>query len=378
MGMRFDKVMAEAKPVTANTARVFGLIIALALGDFLYLRVMEGWTSFWLFKDAQEGIALITGESPWGHGVVLYQYSVGQSEYTGKSHRNIQNPQYQSVPIGGKSIVYFSASHPWISSLNMPRTLIEGLPVVFVVLIFEAFAVFTVIRPTGSWAFNFMSGNKPLDDQNKTLWERRDLKTKAWRGFNWPRARLFICWLMVIAVVFMTARWIGGWAVGLLGFSGFIFIIVSDARISRRRFLWAILTTRCPQCEKWPLDFKTSSTPENHGLLICEKCRIEWDLGSNTGTVGSYNNNDLFKNISENIEKQLLSGEPPQMRQTFERLQKEGHSANEARRIISAPAVVEAFYIVCYRKPDNERYAWNLKRLPEMPWDAQGKEIYRA
>ena len=60
----------------------------MALGQFLYLRVREAWTSYWLLRDAQKGIALVTKEWWSGHSAVGYKYVVDGREYTSHGGRN--------------------------------------------------------------------------------------------------------------------------------------------------------------------------------------------------------------------------------------------------------------------------------------------------
>ena len=86
-----------------------------------------------------------------------YRYSVNNREYVGQSFRNRNIPKYKTVGVqpGEKSVVYFSASHPWLSSLEMPKVVVQGLPVVVLVLCFVVFAVVTIIDPANGWAFNF-------------------------------------------------------------------------------------------------------------------------------------------------------------------------------------------------------------------------------
>lgn len=84
-----------------------------------------------------------------------YYYTVNGKKYTGVCRRNWQDPKYSRVEAGEKSIVYFSASHPWISCLYKPRAVIEGVPVILLVLFFEAFAIITIVNPESRWAFNF-------------------------------------------------------------------------------------------------------------------------------------------------------------------------------------------------------------------------------
>lgn len=216
----------------------------------------------------------------------------------------------------------------------------------------------------------FYKGGAP--DQ---LMERRPLKGIR-RPLNLLSAKLLVFWLVVGAVWITTARWIGVWGIVLLPFTGLVIIAIWQTRFSTRHFMWTMLTTHCPQCGTWPMNYKSSSS--DHGLLICEKCQIEWDLGSNMSNGSSYNTGELAKNISEIIDKQVQNNDPPEVRQTIERLKREGRSADEARQLISAAAIVEVFHTVCDHKQSSERYLWNLKRLPQLPWDARGKELYQA
>jgi hypothetical protein len=98
------------------------------------------------------------------------------------------------------------------------------------------------------------------------------------------------------------------------------------------------------------------------------------------GSPGNnYDPTELTKNILEIIEKQIQNNDPPETRQTIERLTKEGHTVDEARRLISSAAMVEVFHIVCDHKPFNrERFVWNLAHLPQKPWDTQGRELYKV
>jgi hypothetical protein len=106
----------------------------IALVYFLAVGIKVFWTSYWLAKDAKQSSALITKER--SYRVVDYSYSVDDRQYTGSSRRNWENEKYRNVFTGEQSIVYFSASHPWISSLETPlfppRTaLFYGLVILF-------------------------------------------------------------------------------------------------------------------------------------------------------------------------------------------------------------------------------------------------------
>lgn len=72
----------------------------------------------------------------------------------------------------------------------------------------------------------------------------------------------------------------------------------------------------------------------------------------------------------EVVENQIQDSDPPETRQTVDRLRAEGHTADEARRFVCAALSVELFHIGRDREPFNlKRYLWNLARLPEEPWD---------
>lgn len=146
--------------MTARGARIVGLILAIALGQFLYLRAREAWKSYWLLKDSQKGIAAIMSEHWSGHNTVDYKYMVNGKEYASHSARNWDDPKYKDAQPGQESVVYFSASHPWLSQLSMPGTILEGAPVVLIVLGFEVFAIITIINPTSGWAFSLVDKEK--------------------------------------------------------------------------------------------------------------------------------------------------------------------------------------------------------------------------
>ncbi len=149
--LTIDKSEKQGKSISP---RLVGFVIAIALGDFLFLQARSAWTNYWLLQDGQQGMAIVTNELWSGHNAVGYRYTVNEKEYTGRSGRNWKIEKYSKVPVGGESVVYFSASHPWLSLLYEPRTVIEGLPVVIIVMFFEFFAVATIISPGNKWAFD--------------------------------------------------------------------------------------------------------------------------------------------------------------------------------------------------------------------------------
>lgn len=75
--------------------------------------------SYFLTKDAKEATAVLTEQRQ--HGVFRYKYSVAGHEYSGASQRNWEQEKYRNVEVGNESVVFYSASHPWISSLETPQ-----------------------------------------------------------------------------------------------------------------------------------------------------------------------------------------------------------------------------------------------------------------
>jgi hypothetical protein len=72
----------------------------------------------------------------------------------------------------------------------------------------------------------------------------------------------------------------------------------------------------------------------------------------------------------EIIDNQLRDGEPPETKQTFDRLLVEGHSVAEARRLLATVAASEVFEVLKRRRPyDHASYVAALQRLPKLPWE---------
>jgi hypothetical protein len=139
--------------MTPRGARLTGLVLALALGWFLFLQGRSAWSSYWILKDAQQGTAVVTKEHWSGHNVVQYRYEANEKHYSGQSRRDWKKKRVQ---VGEEAVVYFSASHPWLSRLYMPQTPLEGLAVIIIVLVVEALAIITIVAPKSGWAFSLI------------------------------------------------------------------------------------------------------------------------------------------------------------------------------------------------------------------------------
>ena len=93
----------------------------------------------------------------------------------------------------------------------------------------------------------------------------------------------------------------------------------------------------------------------------------------------SETNPELGRCILEVVENQIRDNDPPETRQTVDRLVAEGYTTDEARRLITTAVTVEIFHIMRDHEPFNrERFLWNLAQLPQEPWDNDGKEFYQG
>ncbi len=76
----------------------------------------------------------------------------------------------------------------------------------------------------------------------------------------------------------------------------------------------------------------------------------------------------LKATILEVVENQLRDGDPPETRETLDRLMREGHSEADARLLLGQVVTVEVYCMWKERKPFNrERFVRNLKGLPAEP-----------
>lgn len=169
--------------VSAAPNRFSAVLLALFLGYFFVLGpIRQVWKDHWLVTDGQRGTASIT-KAYWAHhGVVVYQYRVGDKVYTGLGGRNGPDPRVDPVIPEEKLPIYFSSSHPWLSATDLPRYVgIDGLPVVLLAWFFEAGLIITIIDPTSPWAF----------------WSRGGVRTPPERG-TWDLLRLIGCGVFVV------------------------------------------------------------------------------------------------------------------------------------------------------------------------------------
>lgn len=143
----------------SSPPRLSALILALPLAWWLYLQARSSWINYWLLKDCQQAMAVVTEDYWGGHGRVVYRYIVNEQPYTGLSSRNWKDEKSSKVGIGEQTVVYFSASHPWLSLLYKPDRYLDVLPAL-IALTLEFFVVMTAVNPKSKWALNLDGGEK--------------------------------------------------------------------------------------------------------------------------------------------------------------------------------------------------------------------------
>ena len=81
--------------------------------------------------------------------------------------------------------------------------------------------------------------------------------------------------------------------------------------------------------------------------------------------------NEILRNeIFHIIENQMRDNNPPETKQTYQKLLKMGYSKTDAKKYIGQCVAVELFNIIKHKQPFNEkRYIENLKKLPEQPFE---------
>ncbi len=79
-------------------------------------------------------------------------------------------------------------------------------------------------------------------------------------------------------------------------------------------------------------------------------------------------NKQMNAAILETVDNQLRHGDPPETRQTYERLLAEGHSDADARLLIGNLVARQIYTVLHTRGPWNlKEFVANLARLPELP-----------
>jgi hypothetical protein len=81
-------------------------------------------------------------------------------------------------------------------------------------------------------------------------------------------------------------------------------------------------------------------------------------------------NEILRQAILEVINNQIRDNDPPETKQTYERLRKEGFSEEETLKLIGYVVASEVFTVLKENRPyDNEKFIAALQSLPQLPWE---------
>ena len=81
-------------------------------------------------------------------------------------------------------------------------------------------------------------------------------------------------------------------------------------------------------------------------------------------------NSVLKQTILEAVDNQLQNLDPPETKQTYDRLVASGISDQEARRLIGCVVSSEIFDVLKQQLPfDHARFVKALNRLPKLPWE---------
>jgi len=81
-------------------------------------------------------------------------------------------------------------------------------------------------------------------------------------------------------------------------------------------------------------------------------------------------NHRLEESVLEVVDNQLRSNDPPETRQTFDRLINEGYSNKEAKELIGHVVASEIFVVLKNQEPFNlVKFVDALNKLPKLPGD---------
>ena len=157
--MRFEP--APPRPPSSPTvSRFLAAIIALICGAWIFGYGSYAEAQYWLERDAKQSKAEVTRVLWTGHDTVAYRYTVDGKEYTGAGGRSYRDSRYAKAQAGDHSPVWYSASHPWFSTLRQPEPPSTGfspigIGIVLFILFVETRAVLTLVAPTHRWALDF-------------------------------------------------------------------------------------------------------------------------------------------------------------------------------------------------------------------------------
>jgi len=89
--------------------------------------------------------------------------------------------------------------------------------------------------------------------------------------------------------------------------------------------------------------------------------------------LGEAGSSQAQRVILEVVDSQLESNDPPETRNTLDRLRALGHSVGDAKRLIACCVATEIWHSLhpAGGGYDRDRYLSHLNRLPELPFDGE-------
>ncbi len=74
--------------------------------------------------------------------------------------------------------------------------------------------------------------------------------------------------------------------------------------------------------------------------------------------------------IIQAIKEQIRQNDPPETRETFDRLRREGHAEDEVYRLLGCVMTSEIYEVMKHERVfDRDLYVRRLQALPKLPWE---------
>ena len=74
--------------------------------------------------------------------------------------------------------------------------------------------------------------------------------------------------------------------------------------------------------------------------------------------------------IIQAIKKQIRQNDPPETKETFDRLRREGHAKEEVYRMLGCVMTSEIYEVMKDERVfDRDLYVRRLRSLPKLPWE---------
>ena len=74
--------------------------------------------------------------------------------------------------------------------------------------------------------------------------------------------------------------------------------------------------------------------------------------------------------VIQAIKKQIRQNDPPETKETFDRLRCEGHAKEEVYRLLGCVLTSEIYEVMKHERVfDRDLYVQQLRALPRLPWE---------